>query len=110
MDEGISRLSSHYLNDNLRKFLRSEDSFEKKLMPFDAWLSCLGEESERSLKMDLRNAALQIQWPMMVRFFKLKKLHQQFNGKAFEKERDEFLKALRRFIPQDTPHGTCRKP
>ncbi|HQB94811.1 MAG TPA: hypothetical protein PK997_06330, partial [Candidatus Omnitrophota bacterium] len=74
MNEGIERLSAPYLNDNLRKFVRTQESFEKKIMPPDAWFTYLKEESSRTLKLELGDPAEQLEWPMITRLFMIRKL------------------------------------
>jgi hypothetical protein len=99
MNEGIERLSAPYLNDNLRKFVRTQESFEKKIMPPDAWFTYLKEESSRTLKLELGDPAEQLEWPMITRLFMIRKLQRELDAKKLPKERDSFLKAIRRFIP-----------
>ncbi|MFA5168395.1 MAG: HEAT repeat domain-containing protein [Candidatus Omnitrophota bacterium] len=100
MNEGIERLSAPYLNDTLRTFLKREEAFEKNLMPMDAWLSYLKEQAQKNLKLDLANVVSQVEWPMLVRIFKIRELSSKLDQKAFLMERNEFLKVLKQFIPQ----------
>ncbi|MFA5159506.1 MAG: hypothetical protein WC484_03260, partial [Candidatus Omnitrophota bacterium] len=123
MNEGIERLSAPYLNDTLRAFLKREEAFEKNLTPMDAWLSYLKEQAQKNLKFDPANVVSQVEWPMLVRIFKIRELSSKLDRKAFLKEREGFLKALRRFMPgkeygvrntaqdpSNTPYASHRTP
>jgi len=98
MNEGIERLQSVYLNDALRGFLKRLESYEKNLTPVDAWFSFMKAEALKRLRLDLSGPGAQIDWPMMVRIFKIQELSAKLDRKAFPKERDDFLKALKRFL------------
>ncbi len=100
MNEGIDRLAAAYLNDELRTFLKNLESHEKGRMPFEAWLAFLRKESLKRLKLDLGQPAAQLDWPMLVRIFKVQELAARFDRSAFEKERKGFLDILRRFLPR----------
>jgi HEAT repeat protein len=99
MNEGIDRLAAAYLNDALRGFLKRLESFEKGQTPLDAWLSILRKEALKRLKLDLTQPGAQLDWPMLVRIFKVQELSSKFDKDAFVKERAEFLKVLKRFLP-----------
>jgi hypothetical protein len=101
MDEGITRLSAPHLSDSLRRFIRTQESFEKRLMSVDAWFSYLRDETRKNLLLDLGHPANQIEWPMMVRLFKIRELQKNLDLQQFGKEREKFLKAVERFIPEE---------
>ena len=101
MNMQIERLASHFLNKDLRDFLKRTEGFEKNQIPLDTWLANLKGEAQKRLEMDLTSPAYQLDWPMLVRVFKLQELAAKLDKQKFPKERDEFLKALRRFMPQD---------
>ncbi len=124
MNMQIERLASHFLNKDLREFLRRVESFEKNQIPFDAWLASLKGEAQKRLEIDLASPAQQLDWPMLVRVFKMQELSSKLDKKAFVTERKEFLKAIRRFMPSteygvrstapqqavDTPYAFHRTP
>ena len=101
MDEGITLLSAPHLSDSLRRFIRTQESFEKRLMSVDAWFSYLRDETRKNLLLDLGHPANQIEWPMMVRLFKIRELQKNLDLQQFGKEREKFLKAVERFIPEE---------
>ncbi|MBI4711266.1 MAG: hypothetical protein HY767_02240, partial [Candidatus Omnitrophica bacterium] len=99
MNMQIERLASHSLSKELRDFLRRVEGFEKNQIPLDTWLADLKGEAKKRLEIDLASPAYQLDWPMMVRLFKMQELTAKLDKQKFLKERDEFLKALRRFSP-----------
>jgi adenylate kinase len=106
MNEGIERIQSAYLNDTLRGFLKRLEAYEKNLTPIDAWLNYMKGEALKHLRLDLTDPGAQIDWPMMIRIFKVQELSAKLDRKAFPKERDEFLKAIKRFLPGNGERGT----
>ncbi len=106
MEEGINRISAHQLNDTLRRFIRQQEAFEKNLMPLDAWLSFMKDQANQVLKLDLTDAANQVEWPMMLRIFKLREISSKLDKNAFVMERKEFLAAIKRFMStRSTEYG-----
>lgn len=101
MNAQMKNLASPYLGPELRAFLDRVESYELHQIPLDAWLNFLNSEAGKQLSLDFSNPWNQKDWPMLLRVFTLKKLEVNFDKAAFEKERPEFLKAVRRFIPQD---------
>jgi glutamate dehydrogenase/leucine dehydrogenase/phosphomannomutase len=99
MNLQIDRLASQLLNKDLRDFLRRVDAFEKNQTPLNVWLAQLKGEAAKRLEIDLASPAQQLDWPMMVRLFKIQELTAKLDKQKFPKERDAFLKAIRRFLP-----------
>jgi len=110
MNMQIERLSSHFLNKDLRDFLQRVENFEKNRIPLDTWLAGLKKEARTRLEIDLVSPAHQLDWPMMVRLFKIQELSQKLDRNAFFKERDAFLKAIRRFLPRKGKQATGNDP
>ncbi len=102
MNMQIERLASHSLNKELRDFLRRVEGFEKNQVPLDTWLANLKTEAAKSLEIDLASPAHQLDWPMLVRIYKIQELSSKLDRKSFPNERDAFLKAIRRFLPSRT--------
>ncbi|MFH0985733.1 MAG: PAS domain-containing protein [Candidatus Omnitrophota bacterium] len=99
MDMQIDRLAGRFLNKDLRDFLRRVEGFEANKVPLDIWLQDLKKEAQKRLEIDLASPAQQLDWPMMVRFFKMQELAAKFDNRKFPEERKNFLNALRRFLP-----------
>ena len=55
MNLQIERLTSPYLNQHLRHFLKQVENHEAGLMPFDEWLGDLKSEANKHLELDLMN-------------------------------------------------------
>lgn len=110
MNIQIERLTSPYLNKDLRAFLKRLDFFDvgAGLVPAQGrpqgspllleHLSYLKTQAQKHLEIDLADAAYQIDWPMLVRIFKLNEFESKIRMADYGKERDEFLKAIRRFL------------
>lgn len=95
MNLQIERLSSPYLNKNLRAFLKRLDDFEaKKVVPLLDWLDYLKFHAKERLGIDLSDPLYQMDWPMLLRFFKLKEFESKINRNAFAKEKPQFLAAI----------------
>ncbi|MDD3294449.1 MAG: hypothetical protein PHG20_07160 [Geobacteraceae bacterium] len=100
MDNGIERLSSHYLNKDLRDFLKHLEALERSQTSFWDSLTYLKTQSSRYLDMDLDDVGHQIDWPMLVRVFKMHELSGKLDRQTFQKEKESFLKAIRSISDQ----------
>lgn len=91
----IGRLSSPYLNKNLRGFLKRLDDFEtKKTIPLLDWLAYLKGQAKEILEIDLTAPHFQIDWPMLLRIFKLQEFETKIDMNACSKERNLFLQDI----------------
>lgn len=98
----IERLSAAYLNKNLRNFLKRQSDFEtKKTVPLLDWIGYLKSQAKEILDVDLTNPRNQIEWPMLLRIFKLKEFETRIEMSSYQKEKESFLKAIQH-IPQET--------
>lgn len=95
MDMQIERLTSPYMNKELRSFVKRLDDFETKRLSFPDWLNYLKEQAEKTAGLELSNAAFQIDWPMLVRLFVLVDIEKKLNVGKLESEKTEFLKAIK---------------
>lgn len=100
MDRQIKRLASPYLASNLRSFLKQLERFEAKTFPFIEWLNYLKTQAKEHLEIDLANPSYQLEWPMLFRIFKLKEFESKLNMAAFQKERQAFLKEIKRILKE----------
>lgn len=105
MDLQIDRLTAPYLNKDLRSFLKRQEYFEKVgesgQSAFFEWLHFLKEGAKKHLEIDLGDPAYQIEWPNLVRIFKLEEFEKTIDLKAFVAERDKFLNVLRQLKTLD---------
>ncbi|MCM8776139.1 MAG: response regulator, partial [Candidatus Omnitrophica bacterium] len=104
-DIQIKRLISPYINKDLKAFINRLEDFDRKLVPFLEWLSYLKTMALEHLDLDLSDPMSQIDWPMLVRMFKLQEIEKEMDREKFEQERDRFLKTIRRYMA-----GAVREP
>ncbi len=90
--DGIEKISAGYLNNDLRGFLRREESFQNGVTPLDSWIEELHKQVTKQYGQDLADAAFQLEWPMLVRYFTIKKLESSMNVETLDSERVSFLK------------------
>ena len=85
------------LNKNLREFLSQYVAFEEERLPLGDWLEALRGNAFASIKLDLKDARSQLEWPVLVRYFRLKEIGGKIDEKKADAEKKEFLKAIQRF-------------
>ncbi|MBP9865281.1 MAG: hypothetical protein KBC91_02635, partial [Candidatus Omnitrophica bacterium] len=95
MDLQIERLTSPYLNKDLRQYLKRLAGFEGGITPFEAWILELKDFSVKYLQKDITSPSLQLEWPMLVRLFVLKEFEKRLDLNAFQKERPAFLEVIK---------------
>ncbi|MBI4711041.1 MAG: hypothetical protein HY767_01050, partial [Candidatus Omnitrophica bacterium] len=89
-------------NKPLRDFLNRETSFEEKRLPLADWMDFLRAEAARHLAIDPVNTREQKDWPVLVRYFRLKTLGAKIDQAKTGKEKEAFLKDLKaRSIPDE---------
>ncbi|MFZ5801830.1 MAG: hypothetical protein ACOY3K_01790 [Candidatus Omnitrophota bacterium] len=106
MDESIARLSSHYLNDTLKGFMRAQEAYALEHMSFGEWTKVLRVRAKK-YGWDLSDPGYQAEWPMLVRLYVTTDLAEKFDASKFESERTEFLKAVKPYLTraQSRIHG-----
>lgn len=88
----MERLTSPYLNQALRQFLKREETYEAGQIPLDQWLEEIKVAAQKHVELDLTHPGNQLDWPMLLRFFTLKRFESQFDQTTFLTERAKFLK------------------
>lgn len=83
----------------LRAFLKRLEQGALGIVPLDVWLPELRRTALKYLNLDLNDAAWQVRWPMMVRFFKIQSISQEFNSEKFESEKTAFLIQIQKHLP-----------
>lgn len=92
-NQQITRLTSPYLNEELKEYLKRLDAFETKIIPMTDWLNYLKADAEKVLGVNLEDPARQFEWPMLLRIFKLKEFESKLDLEKFAAERGAFVKA-----------------
>ncbi|MSR77996.1 MAG: response regulator [Candidatus Omnitrophica bacterium] len=93
----VAKVSRDFLN-----LVRKEETFESGTLSFEAWLTALGEASRKRLKTDLSDPFYQIEWPLLVRYFRLQKIDSKIDRQKAQQEIVSFLAELKtRAIPAD---------
>jgi|GEM_PF-591558 len=83
--------TSLLMSKPLKRFLTQETAFEEGRLPLAEWLASLKMTAARDLKLDLDNILEQKDWPVLVRYFRLKAIDPKIDMGKVEKEREEFL-------------------
>lgn len=92
----------------LREFLSREIDFEEGRFPLLDWMAFLKVCAARDLKIDLENTLEQKDWPVLVRYFRLKKIGSQIDLAKVESEKREFLKTLQKFGTRSSSLGKIK--
>lgn len=97
MNLQIERLASAFLGKDVRTFLKRLEAFEKGEVPFQEWLKYQKDWALKTARIDVSDVVYQIDWPMMVRFWKMTEFEKRMDWNAYPREREKFLKELKRF-------------
>ncbi|MBI1977913.1 MAG: hypothetical protein HYS55_04090, partial [Candidatus Omnitrophica bacterium] len=90
----IELLGSRKLHKELRDFLRSWQSWREEKLDLVGFLSIAKMVAERTLKIDLENAKFQLDYPMLVRYFRARKIKSKINFEQAEVERQKLVAFL----------------
>lgn len=83
------------LNKPLREFLRNWQLWREERMSLIDFLSVIHNASEKHLQFDLSHAKMQFDYPMLVRYFKLKNFEAGIDLEKAEIERSELVSFLK---------------
>jgi hypothetical protein len=89
MKAGLLTKASQVFNPELADYFRGWSFHEEVQSDYSAHLRALAELAEKHLKLDLSDAREQYDWPMLVRFFKLKELEK--NKEQGTKDKESFF-------------------
>ena len=87
--------ASRQLNKGLREFLSQYVAFEEERLPLGDWLEALRGNALESIKLDLKDARSQLEWPVLVRYFRLKDVGGKIDVSKLETEKKKFFTELR---------------
>jgi small neutral amino acid transporter SnatA (MarC family)/DNA-binding transcriptional regulator/RsmH inhibitor MraZ len=83
--------ASYELNKNLREFLAQYVAFGEEKLPLNDWLEILRKASRESLDLNLEDVRSQLEWPILVRYFRLKQLEGKIDDRKLEIEKKKFF-------------------
>ena len=87
----ILKQSSIYFNKDLKTFFQKWIFYQDKPNELLRHLEHLGHFAQEKLKLNLTNPFEQINWPQLVRFFKLKEFEQSLDLQKVEEEKQQLL-------------------
>ncbi|MBI3313712.1 MAG: hypothetical protein HYZ83_05715 [Candidatus Omnitrophica bacterium] len=91
------KTATRLLSPDLKQFLRRFDAYESGLLSYPDWILDLSKMAQARLDLDLEDVGRQIQWPYLVRYFRLQKSAASLDLSKIEIEKAVFLKALESF-------------
>ena len=94
------------LPKELREFLGRFVSYEEERLPLPNWLETLKEQAFQTLKTDLSDTKEQIQWPVLVRYFRLRELDGKIDGEKAEEEKTAFLRDITQYGIHNSRNAT----
>ncbi len=110
LNRQIERLSSPYLNRNLKIFLKRLNDFEaQKTLSLADWLAFLMLEAQSVSGIDFSNAKNQIDWPMFSRVYRIQQYQAATDEATFAKESEEFLAKTESWARTDTDRKVVGK-
>lgn len=90
----IEMLGSRVWNKNLRKFLKGWQSWRAEQLSLPEFLFVIQAAARKHLQIDLEDAAHQFDYPMLVRYYKMKALESEIDLAQAEQERARLLSFL----------------
>ena len=94
MRRQIEMLGSRLLNKTLRDFLRLWQSWREDRLPLSGFLEGVKERADQTLEIDLLDAAFQNQYPMLIRYFKAKRIEPGLHPDLAAEEKKKLLGSL----------------
>ncbi len=97
LERQLEAFIPHYLNTDLKQFSDLMSSKNEADLSSINKLSLLKEVALERLNIDLEKAEFQKEWPMLIRFFRMKQLESQWNASKLNNEIQGFLKETSSF-------------
>jgi len=96
MDIQIKRIGDFHMGKELREFLNQTEEYELEKVNIGAYIPILKKKARKWLDIDLEDPFYQKDWPMLIRYFRVRKIDKEINQKTFDKEKTDFLKEINR--------------
>ena len=91
MDSRIQRLASSMWSLSLQRFAKKWRAFHKNKLTLLSFIRILGQNSKRELGIDLSDPVSQLDYPHLVRIFKLEEMEPKLDLEQFEREKEALL-------------------
>ena len=83
--------ASREFNKDLREFLAQYVAFGEGKLPLNDWLEILRKTSREFLDLNLEDVRSQLEWPILVRYFRLKQIGGKIDASKLEIEKKKFF-------------------
>ncbi|MBU9888272.1 MAG: glycogen/starch/alpha-glucan phosphorylase [Candidatus Omnitrophica bacterium] len=100
------KYASLFLSKPLREFLSKETAFEEDTLPLADWMNFLRTAAARELNIDLENVREQADWPVLVRYFRLKAIDPKIDVQKVEAEKKAFFEQVQKIVTRSSGLGT----
>ena len=97
--------ASFLMSKPLKEFLAREAAFEEGRLPLVDWTVSLKMAAVRYLKLDLDNVLEQKDWPVLVRYFRLKAINPKIDEAKVDAEKKAFLREIRKSVTRFSETG-----
>jgi len=100
--------SAAQFSPQLRSFLKRLEQQTLGIVPMDVWLPELHRAAVKHLNLNLAEAAWQVRWPMLVRFFKIEAMSSKLDASKFDGQKENFLTEIKKYLPDAkgrSPHA-----
>ncbi|MFH1209096.1 MAG: glycogen/starch synthase [Candidatus Omnitrophota bacterium] len=97
--------SSLLMSKPLKEFLTRETAFEEGRLPLADWTVSLKTAAARNLKLNLDHVQEQKDWPVLVRYFRLKAIDPKIDAVKVDVEKKAFLKEIRKNMTHSSGTG-----
>ncbi len=84
------------VNSTLKKFILKQDQYQTNPKEMERFINSLKTESEKALAMNWEDAYFQKDWPMLIRYFRLKALSGKLDQVQIREESKGFFKQLKK--------------
>ncbi|HXV27411.1 MAG TPA: hypothetical protein VD913_00450, partial [bacterium] len=91
----VEKAADPILNKDLKHFLRLQRASEESKISPAEWLRELKKSAQDYLDLDLNGVVSQIDWPFLVRYFRLEKIEAKIDPTKVHQETETFLRELK---------------
>lgn len=100
-DRQLYRLKEKIPDGTLKAWLKQEENWQREKISFEVRLTHLEANARTNLRVDLQDPAHQLDWPMLYRFFQLRRIEKRWDAQKFDHEKTRLLKKLKSLLPAE---------